>query len=457
MNESESSREKKGSTKNYIIFGLPRFGSSVVLGIVGFALFFLYTQAYKVNSLLVGFAISMGYISIAASQFLLGWISDQKYTKWGRRKPYIIILTPLLAISFIFLLLPSLFLKDPDEATLFFWLLLWDVIFEASYGVTTPYQSWIAEQFSLEERPKVSQFQNIFNFLGNGVMAVFTLLILVNFKDQVVKDPNTVPIDFLFTIIVFASILISFFYLSAWLMPIEPHYEINSKMMDNLRVILKNKNYILVTVMQGISGLAWVIVTSVMLTYIDIVLNFGTFEYIIAAVFLLIGILSFLYMWRRFITRYGKKQSLLYVFLLAIVFLPTSLIGLIPMSSTLIFGILFIIGIAAILGGWFLFPYIMYADLAEDDQKKTGELKAGIYVGFPSIILNLFQAVGIFLLGMVTLLPNVRVRGLSYSLGYVIWGPICSVILIFAWLFTKKFITLDFDWEKNPKEKVDQP
>ncbi len=395
----------------------------------------------------------MGYISIAASQFLLGWISDQKYTKWGRRKPYVIILTPLLAISFILLLLPGLFLKNPNATTLFFWLLIWDVIFEASYGVTTPYQSWIAEQFSSEERPKVSQFQNIFNFLGNGVMAVFTLLILVNFKDQVVKNPNIVPFDFLFTIILFAIILIAFFYISAFKMPTEPHYKINSKMMDNLKVILKNKNYILVTVMQGISGLAWVIVTSVMLTYIDVVLNFGTLEYIIVAVCLLLGILLFLYMWRKLITKYGKKKPLLYVFLLAIVFLPTSLIGLIPMSSTLIFGILFIIGIAAILGGWFLFPYIMYADLAEDDQKKTGELKAGIYVGFPSIILNLFQAVGILLLGIVTQLPEVHVMALSYSIGYVLWGPICSIILIFAWVFTKKFVKLDFEWEDANKKK----
>ena len=100
---------------------------------------------YNLNPFLVGIAISMGYVSIAASQFLLGWISDQKYTKWGRRKPYIILLTPLLAISFIFLLLPTLFLEHPNKSTLFMWFIIWDIIFEASYGVTTPYQSWIAE------------------------------------------------------------------------------------------------------------------------------------------------------------------------------------------------------------------------------------------------------------------------------------------------------------------------
>ncbi len=119
------------------------------------------------------------------------------------------------------------------------------------------------------------------------------------------------------------------------------------------------------------------------------------------------------------------------------------------MSSYLILGIIFILGIAALLGGWYLFPYIIYADLAEDDEKSTGELKAGIYTGFPSIVLNIFQAGGIFLLGAILTLPSITTGSLTYSIGLILWGPICSLILICSWLYTKKFVTLDFEWEKK--------
>ena len=120
------------------------------------------------------------------------------------------------------------------------------------------------------------------------------------------------------------------------------------------------------------------------------------------------------------------------------------------MDSYLIIGIIFIIVVATSLAGWYLFPYILYADIAEDDEKSTGELKAGIYAGFPSIILNIFQAAGAFLIGVIFSLPNISPTGdFSYSIGLVIFGPIVSVVLLISYFYTKKFVKLDFDWEEK--------
>ncbi|HUW91048.1 MAG TPA: MFS transporter, partial [Candidatus Nanopelagicaceae bacterium] len=138
MNETEGIYRNETTTLRKLNYSAPRISSSIVLGIEGFALFALYYLGYGVPSILVGFAQAMGYLSIAAAQFLLGWVSDAKYTKLGRRKPYILILAPLLGISFIFLLLPGFFLPDlSDKNALFLWLLVWDIIFRISYAVTT--------------------------------------------------------------------------------------------------------------------------------------------------------------------------------------------------------------------------------------------------------------------------------------------------------------------------------
>ncbi|TXT58682.1 MAG: Major Facilitator Superfamily protein [Promethearchaeota archaeon] len=446
-NSKRTNIDEESSMKKIVSYALPRFPSSVVLGIVGFALFFLYTQAYNLRPFLASLAIGFGYFSIAASQFLIGWISDVTYTKLGRRKPYIFILTPILAISFIFLLLPNLFLDSPTENTLFLWLLIWDITFQASYGVTTPYQSWMAEQFPTEERPKVSQYQNIFNMIGNGLMAIFSFVVLTDVKDKLQANPEVIPLEFLLTVVIFAFLVLAFFYFSVWNIETEPYKEIQSNMLDNLKTILNNKNYLLVVFMQGIASFAWIMVTTIMLNFIDIVLAFGTIEYLIAAVILLAGIIGFLAIWKRLIKKYGKKQSLLYVYLFGILFLPTSLLGLLSLNSllNLIYGVLFMLGIAALLGGWFLFPYIMYADLAEDDEVKTKEMKAGIYTGFPSIILNILQAFGTMFLGLILELPSLM--GYPFSVGYVIWGPICSGILLLTFVYTKKYVTLDYEWE----------
>ena len=49
-------------------------------------------------------------------------------------------------------------------------------------------------------------------------------------------------------------------------------------------------------------------------------------------------------------------------------------------------------------------------------------------------------------MGIILGLPKV---GLDYSIGYVLWGPVSSLVLICAYLFARKFIKLDFEWEKS--------
>ncbi len=351
------------------------------------------------------------------------------------------ILSPILTISFLLLLLPILVIDYTNATALFSWLLIWNIIFNLSYGITSPYLSWMAEQFTVEDRPKASQYLSIIGFNGTAVMSVFSLLVLTDFDDKLKANPDTIPAEFLYSVIIFSVLPLILFYLATFLIQKEPHFKIESKMIQNLKIILKNKNFLLVTVMQGICSVAFIMIGTTMLLFTEIVLQLKDRDYYIVAGLMVIGIIVAIYLWRKLIERFGKKQTLLYVFLSAIIFLPTTLIGAIPMDSYLIFGIIFILGIATCLGGWFLFPNIMYADIAEDDEKETGELRAGIYMGFPSITLNIFQSIGLFLLGIILDLPK--------DLGFLIWGPICSIILIIAYLYTKRFIKIDFEWEKH--------
>ncbi len=438
-----------------LTFSLPKFGTSVVMGIADFSLATLYIVGYGLAPLLGASILALGKITIAVSQFFFGWISDQKYTKLGRRKPYILILSPLLGISTIFMLLPSLVIPIDNKSLVFLWLLIWYLLFNVGYGVTTPYGSWMAEQFPVNERPKASQWQNLFGMAGTGLMAVFSMVILTGFNDDIAADPTSIPIDFLISVFAFGIIVIVLFYLSAFLMPTEPRHEIKTSMFEHLKGLLKNRNYLLVTLMVGLASIAWSIIGSLILLFLEKVLQFATEIYIVIAAAYLIGILAFLYLWRKVITNLGKKKALLYIFSLAIIILPFSLVGILQIGTAFLFiyGLIFILGIAGALGGWYLMPTILMADLAEDDQKKTGELKAGIYQGFPSIILNIFQALGLMIMGLILSLPTVvsiiPESGLNVSLGYLLWGPICSVVLIGTYIYANKYIIVDFKWENE--------
>lgn len=449
MNEIEIALRGKSSKSKKTIFGLPKFGTSLIMGFADFALATLYILGYQVTPFLVGVALALGKLTIASSQFFFGWISDAKYTRLGRRKPYLIIMSPILGLSFILLLLPGLILDLNDLNIIFIWLLVWYQVFNICYGVTSPYGSWMAEQFRVEDRPKVSQYQQFFGMVGMAIITAFSMVVLTASIDKILEEPDIIPPEFLYSVIIFGIIPIVLFYLASFLLPKEPQFKIESTIFQRLKVTLKNKNFLLVTIMQGISSIATMMITAIMLIYIVEVLQFSDVEYYIAAAIMIFGMLGFLYIWRRLIQKLGKKQSLLYIFLSAFVILLLTLLGLIPMESSFIFGVFFILGLAGCLGGWTLFPAIMYADIAEDDEVKTGELKAGIYIGFPSITLNLFQALALFVMGIILELPDITVGTLQYSIGLILWGPICSLIFIITYLYTKKFIQLDFEWEKK--------
>ncbi len=428
---------------------MPRLSTSVVLGVVDMALLTIYTLGYGLFPLFAGIALGMGKLAIAASQFLMGWLSDKINTKYGKRKPFMILCSPILAISFVLLLLPTVFINNPSDIALFIWILIFDIIFQFFYGaLTTPYQSWMAEQFEVQVRPKASAFQNLFGFLGTGIGIVFAFLIVPPFMAEY-KETNQITLPFTILIIIFGILIMILYYLCAFLLPIEPVTGVQMNFIKDVKLLLKDKNFIKVCFLQGIAFLAWGMVTPTLLGYTTEVLNFGTGTMVIAAGVLFLGIIIFLFTWKKLIETKGKKTTISIIFLAAVIILPFSLIGLMPGGVSFGVAIIYVIGVAACLGGWYLFPYIWYADLAEDAKKRgdLNEMKAGLYAGFPNILLNIFQAVALVITGAILALPNVP--GKTYSWGYVLWGVWCSIVLFIGFIYIRKFIKLDFEWEKK--------
>ena len=442
----EHSEIAHSSETRKVLYALPRLGINLFMGTIDFALLYLYESVYQLNSILVGTALMLGKFSVGLYTFLIAWLSDHTNTRWGRRKPYLLIMSPILAVSFIFLLLPGLFLgPNPEELTIFGWFAFFNVLSQSCYSLTAVYHSWTAEQFSVEERPRISQYQNLFNFIGLGAIILMGFLVLTDVKEKLREDPTTIPSNFVFLIILFAVLMIGFIYFVAFYMPVEstPMYRTDFK--TEFQQILKNKAFMSVVILHSLSFIAWGLINSIIIGYIDNVLMLkGISLYITAGSLFIILVITIDY-WRKRIETKGKTSTLLLIFKIAAIFYPLSILGVFPFSTNIVFGIIMISIVASTEAGWYLFPYLIYADLAEDHEKNHGELKAGLFAGFPNLILNIVQALALFFTGWVLSLPKVEnVPGNSFSLGYVLWGPICDVVFLVMYFFVKKYIKIDF-------------
>ncbi|MFW9909927.1 MAG: MFS transporter, partial [Candidatus Thorarchaeota archaeon] len=97
------------STFKKFVYGIGRFGSSLLLTVTDLSVFYIYGALFDLSWILSGIALSLSYVVIGLTHWLTGYFSDQIETGLGRRKPFVIFGAPGLAISTFLLFIPNWF------------------------------------------------------------------------------------------------------------------------------------------------------------------------------------------------------------------------------------------------------------------------------------------------------------------------------------------------------------
>jgi GPH family glycoside/pentoside/hexuronide:cation symporter len=113
----------------------------------------------------IGFILAGGRILDAVTDVLVGYLSDRTRSRWGRRKPYIFISTPILFLAFIFVWLPPVTGNHPINI-----LSLSVVLFFYYWGYTGVLIPWFAVLPEMsdqnEERVKIATIGVAIGVLG---------------------------------------------------------------------------------------------------------------------------------------------------------------------------------------------------------------------------------------------------------------------------------------------------
>jgi GPH family glycoside/pentoside/hexuronide:cation symporter len=445
-------------TSDKLWYGIGPLGAQLALRLVEFAPLYFYTVApLNLFGLYAGTALALSKIVIMIAQFGAGALSDRlKGTRFGRRKPFVLTGMWFLALSMIMLFAPAYFLPTADTVSntntmsyqlpLFLYMTLWVCMVNFWYGwLSTPYQAWMPELTEPGERDRLSQILNTTNMIGTAIGIIISFMF-----PTFIQDRNW---SMILEIMIIASVLQIVFYIPAAIKILEPsdkRIKIPS-IRREFSTIKSNKNYLKWILAQGILSVAFISIQSLVIGFIQYVLGFSTFlNYVeFGGAFIFVIIFSFL-IWVVLYRRISKKRSLsIAMFFLAVIlpfsaFIGSSVIPL-PLFGQ---GFIYVALIAFFFAGYMLIPYIIMSDIAHEDELRTGDARAGIYMGFNSIPLNLFQVVGFEISGWLT---DTRFFPAPYNFGYRLFGPILAIFILIGTM-ALQYVTMDFDFGKLEKQ-----
>lgn len=157
--------------KTMALYGLPHMTHSMVLLPLVLFIPSYYADDLGLPLASVGLVIALARLFDVVTDPIMGLLSDHWQTRWGRRKPWLAVGTPLLILSTWMVFVPA----GKVSVT---YLLLWTCLLFLSFDIfDLPYKAWGAElSTDYKERTRVAAWREAFGASGH---ILFLLVLMV--------------------------------------------------------------------------------------------------------------------------------------------------------------------------------------------------------------------------------------------------------------------------------------
>ncbi|HTO52574.1 MAG TPA: MFS transporter [Myxococcota bacterium] len=154
-----------------LIYGAPSVAGAAMAIPVAIHVNPFYSDTVLVPLAWVALAAALARIFDAIIDPFVGWLSDHTHTRWGRRRPWIAIATPVAALVFVALFTPPTWLSTPGAATWFGVCLMLFFILNMLYGL--PHAA-LGPELTLDyhERSTLFSVREGFALVGTLVAAI---------------------------------------------------------------------------------------------------------------------------------------------------------------------------------------------------------------------------------------------------------------------------------------------
>ena len=365
--------------------------------------------------LVFSFIMGAGRLIDGVIDPLVGYWSDSLRTRWGRRRPFIVLGTPLLLVAFFFLWLPP----DPhvSRANTIFFICVVNVFFVLYTLVMIPMMSVLPEMaVGDKDRVSLSGVQMIFGLLGSIAAAMGSGMLIekIGYRGMGIS----------------LGVLALIFYALAAIGIREPDHssrEVKVPLGAAMAATFKNKDFLafaasIVFFWMGFNMLLQI--TPYFLTQIMLMKEAEMWK--IMAPFM--GALLIAFPPVTFIAGRVSKKSMYSVCMaaLVVVFPLLMWVGRVKGVPLAVQGGVFMAAVGLAAFPVFIMPNAFLADLVDNDELRTGMRREAVFFGVYCFLQKLAMAISVVMLGF---LYNKYGYQSPHVLGIRLAGPVTGVCI----------------------------
>jgi GPH family glycoside/pentoside/hexuronide:cation symporter len=346
-----------------IRYAIGMFGTSIPINMFTAFMAFFYIDELGMDGRAYAAVMAVYAVIDAIDNPVYGYLSDRTRTRWGRRRPWMIVAAPVLAISFIMFFSPPTGLEG---ATLIVWFAVFTVLTGTSDSlVNANYGALLPELFRNERRRAVA------NSMRQGFQLV-AMIISVALTPMI-----TAAIGYSRTAMLFGAIAATVIIYCALGAREDPRAlsADQPRLLDSLRVIVTNRKFWLIALTSGLYSAGMALVIAAVAFFVKYTLELpGTSATYLLATVIVISALC-LALWTKLVRRWGPEPIWrIALIVLALALASMSLAG--SLATAIACGALVGLGYSGVMATMDL----IVARLLDEDTARTGVRREGMFL-----------------------------------------------------------------------------
>jgi GPH family glycoside/pentoside/hexuronide:cation symporter len=368
------------------LYGVANLPTSIVGLPIALYIPTFYSRDLGLSLAFVGVILALSRLTDVVTDPMIGILSDRWQTRIGRRKPWILIGTPLMMGSLWMLFVPP---EGVSTLYLFIWI---SALYLSFTLVDLPYRAWGAElSTSYRERSRVTGWRESFGYLGLIVSLSIPLMMAYVFE---LSGPRNALYGIAVAVVVALPVLIAPALLFVKEPPPEKLERPSVTLRQGLGIVWRNRSFIRLVMCLAFFVTAISMTASLSFFFVQHVMGEPFDRY---AMFVLVYYLSSslaIPIWLKISDRLGKhKTVVLGVIWLSIWSAPIPLLG--PGDFGLFFFLMIMKGSS--IGALVFLPASMAADIVDLDTLESGEQRTGLYFSLWGMVNKAAVAFGVLI------------------------------------------------------------